>query len=115
MRFLKSFFLMVLASAFLVACGGGGGSDTGTGSAGSANLLAVYDKTTAGMTYEQVKALVGYAHNNGDTISGTSTAYKWSSGSGTGLELLQVSFENGGGARLKVYVNGSGVTRSQTF
>ena len=115
MRFLKSFFLMVLASAFLVACGGGG-SDlvTGGGSGGSSDLYAAYDKINGGMNYEQVKAVVGYAHNAGEdnfsSINGKIT-YKWGSGSSA---ILAVTIHNATGATAKIIAGTTG-NKSQTF
>jgi hypothetical protein len=117
MRFIKNFLLMVLASAFLVACGGGGGDPiTGGGSTGaSTNLNAVYDKLTRGMTYDQVKGLVGYAHNAGEQASSSGTNYKWSSGEGTATYCIMSVDIGGGGATSAIYVGScDGTTKSRS-
>jgi hypothetical protein len=118
MRFLKSFLLMVLASAFLVACGGGGEDPITGGGGGGTNLNAVYDQLTRGMTYEQVKGLVGYAHNGGETSGGQGTNYKWTSGDGT-INFCILSVQIGGsGAVSTVYsgaCDGTSKLRSRTL
>jgi hypothetical protein len=119
MRFIKNFLLMVLASAFLVACGGGGSDPVaGGGGSGSVNLNAVYDKLTRGMTYDQVKGLVGYAHNGGEQASSSGTNYKWNSGQGTVAYCILSVEIGGGGATSAIYVgacDGSSKTRSKTL
>jgi hypothetical protein len=113
------FLLMVLASAFLVACGGGGSDTvTGGGGDGSTDLVAVYDKVTAGMNYEQVKALVGYAHNGGESLGASVNSYTWNSGTvGTSSQQrMTVMFNaNGGTTYRKQVVTATGVGRSQSF
>jgi hypothetical protein len=116
MRFLKSFLLMVLASAFLVACGGGGdpilGDTGGGGSSGSANLSAVYDKIVVTSTVEQINALVGYAPYTSSTSAGSSIAtYGWQSGSGNTYELLSIKVGYGN-VVYKIY---TGKTNSRSF
>jgi hypothetical protein len=74
MRFLKTFLLMVLASAFLVACGGGGG-DTGTGSGDAGSLQTAYNAINEQTTFAQVNALVGYGPKSSST--GNLNQYTW--------------------------------------
>ena len=118
MRFLKYFFLILLASSFLMACGDGG-SDSGAsaGNSGSdSNLIAVYDKINKGTTYAQIQAMIGYAHNGGQQEGGPAslgTYYKWTSSSGyTALGV----FINTSGATAKALVAGqAGISSSKTF
>ena len=89
-----AFLAISAASLGLSACGGGGG-----GSSDSANgdLYAAFDKIERGMTYEQVRDIVGGEYNAGkDDIQGVRVDYKWESGRGTAdYTLLSVSTENG--------------------
>lgn len=85
MRYIKKALLMIFASMTLVACGGG--TDTPT-----VDLKAVLASSiTTGMTYNQVRDVVGYEYN----VSQTPTLSKWSSGSGNTLETLSVPFVSG--------------------
>jgi len=86
----------------LPACGGGSSSATGNenGGAGSANgdLYAAFDLIGKGMSYEQVRDIVGSDFNNGkDDFGGQDVHYKWVAGKGTvNVTLLTVQFKNGG-------------------
>lgn len=80
------------------------------------NLNAVYDKLTRGMSYDQVKGLVGYAHNGGESNYGSGeTNYKWNSGEETAsFCTLQVSID-AVGAKSAIYVGGcDGSIKSRT-
>lgn len=86
--------MSVSALAFgLTACGGGGGgSDTAAG-----DLYAAFDKIDQGMSYEQVRDIVGYEYNDGkDDYQGNEVHYKWVSGKGTvEVTVLSVHISNG--------------------
>lgn len=87
-------FLAVSATALgLSACGGGGGgSDSADG-----DLYAAFDKIGQGMSYEQVRDIIGFDYNAGkDDIQGRHISYKWESGRGSAqYVLLSVTIENG--------------------
>jgi ABC-type glycerol-3-phosphate transport system substrate-binding protein len=97
MRFFKTFLLMVLASAFLVACGGGGGTDAATG---NTNLADAYNKITPAMNYAQVKAIVGSEPTKvTDYMSvNQGMSYVWNDNVSS---ILGVSFRNNGSMSLK--------------
>jgi hypothetical protein len=103
MRFLKTFLMMVLTSAFLLACGGGGG-DSGSGtSAGGGNtdssLTVAYGKISGGMTLAQVKAIVG-TEPNSDADAGASRLYAWTGGSPQTSQLM-VTIHPTSGVKMK--------------
>ena len=113
MRIFKTFLAMILAASFLVACGDGGGSDSGTTSetgGSTANLLAAYQAITPSTSLAQVNALVGYAPNGGSSgYSDGSTSYMWWSEKGTAtLALLSVHFRADGSVELKI-INGPSI------
>lgn len=90
--------LVGVAALVLTACGGGGGSDAVT-------LAAAYGQVSKGMTYAQVRDIVGYEYNGGKQEFPTEVTYSWQSGNGTATPaLLSVKFENGG-ATGKIYVD----------
>lgn len=97
MRILKTFFGMILAASFMVACSGGGGSEDAASSSGNTDLYVAFDKINAGMNYDQVKAIVGYDHNAGKDDFGSEIHYKWDSNKGTlDYTLLSVTIEASG-------------------
>jgi hypothetical protein len=119
MRFLKNFLLMVLASAFLVACGGGGG-DSGTSGGGSnvdSNLAAAYGKISGGMTFAQVKAIVGTEPSSAADAGG-STLYSWqgtpSTAAGAGT-LLGVVVNPASGVKQKFFSSPTNPYSSQNY
>lgn len=81
----------------LAACGGGGGSDNSAGSA-NGDLYAAFDLIGQGMSYDQVRDIVGFEYNAGkDDFGNTDLHYKWTTGKGTAnVALLSVGFKNGG-------------------
>ncbi|MBL8388163.1 MAG: hypothetical protein JNK17_08120 [Hydrogenophaga sp.] len=87
-------FLAVSATALgLSACGGGGGgSDSADG-----DLYAAFDKIDQGMSYEQVRDIIGFDYNAGkDDFRGTRIDYKWESGKGSSqYTVLSVTLDNG--------------------
>jgi hypothetical protein len=110
MRFLKTFLLMVLASAFLVACGGGGGSDpvTGGGSGGSnsdASLRASYNSISGGMTLAQVKAITGTEPSSDADVGGGTRMYGWVTGGSTSQLLVVIGTS---GVKEKTFIQVAG-------
>lgn len=81
----------------LAACGGG--SSDGDNATGSANgdLYAAFDLINQGMTYEQVRDIIGSEYNAGkDDYQGKEVHYKWETGrGGANYVLLSVNFTNG--------------------
>jgi ABC-type glycerol-3-phosphate transport system substrate-binding protein len=103
MRILKTFFAMILAASFLVACGGGASTE-GTTAAGSGSttvidppLYIAYTKISAGMSYEQIKNIVGYDNNGGTKNTLDLTTYIWVSGDKATNDFIQIAptFRNG--------------------
>lgn len=79
MRILKTLFTIVLTSIFLVACGGG--TDTSTANSGGVgNLVAAYSKINGGMSYQQVRDIVGFDYKQKSVIGTYSTSYVWQAG-----------------------------------
>lgn len=90
---IKMFAVSALALG-LSACGGGSDGDTGSS---NGDLYAAFDKTAQGMTYEQVRDIVGFEYNHGkDDFQGDEIHYKWITGKGTtSVVILQVNFTKG--------------------
>lgn len=91
--------LVMGASLLLGACGGGGGDSE------PVTLASAYAQVGQGMTYAQVRGIVGYEYNAGKQEFPTEVSYSWQSGKGTATPaLLTVKFE-GGAAVGKIYVD----------
>lgn len=77
----------------LAACGGG--SDSPTDSA-NGDLYVAFDKVDQGMSYEQVRDIIGSDYNAGkEDYQGTQIHYKWETGRGSAnYVLLSVNFTN---------------------
>lgn len=93
MRILKALFAVVLSASFLVACGGGDVLDTLTGgSNGGGDLIAAYDKIECGMSYDQVKSIIGSDAKTTSQVSGSSgfsyISYVWQTGSGYSNDIV---------------------------
>lgn len=92
---LRRKIVLIAASAAyaltLAACGGGGGDgDTGT------SLSAAYEKVGQGMTYSQVRDIVGYEYNAGRQEVSDEITYQWKAGEGTQKpEILSVRTTSG--------------------
>jgi hypothetical protein len=88
----------------LVACGGGGGGsapDTGGGTA--VDLYAAYDEIGPGMSYDQVRDIVGHAHNNGQIDASDRIRYDWIAHKNTvNVTIMYVEITRGGGVIGKV-------------
>lgn len=84
----KLCFALSLASAVLLSgCGGGGGGGT------EPDLSAAYDAITQGMTYAQVRDVVGYEYNAGRNGSASEVTYSWTDKAGTAAtQFLSVAF-----------------------
>ena len=80
----------------LSACGGGSSDDGGTASA-NGDLYVAFDLVGAGMSYEQVRDIIGSDYNAGkDDYQGKEVHYKWETGrGGANYVLLSVNFTNG--------------------
>jgi hypothetical protein len=114
MRMLKTFFTSILFAFTLIACGSGGDTDDAAVSA-VANLYTAYDKVTPGMSYDQVKAAVGYGVNSPVEDFGSGTHYTWKVGQGTSNNaILSVTTVKGGGVVGKI-IAGSNGTKSKTY
>ncbi|MFN3494022.1 MAG: hypothetical protein ACK40L_05900 [Hydrogenophaga sp.] len=61
------------ASFLLVGCGGGSSDDGGR----SSDLYGAYASINAGMSLEEVTAIVGFAHSIPPTVGRTKTEYVW--------------------------------------
>jgi hypothetical protein len=80
MRILKTVFTVVLTASFLVACGGSS-SDTNTvNTGGSGVLVAAYSKINGGMSYQQVRDIIGFDYKQKSVIGAYSTSYIWQTG-----------------------------------
>lgn len=103
MRILKTFFAMILAASFFVACGGGASTEStvadGSGSTTAIDppLYIAYTKISAGMNYEQIKNIVGYDNNGGTKNALDLTTYIWVSGDKATNDFVQIAptFRNG--------------------
>jgi hypothetical protein len=86
-------FALAAASSFaLVACGGGGGGDD----VPTIDLYSAYTSVDQGMTYKQVRDIVGVDYNAGTQDYGSEVNYAWQIGKGTSKpEMLTVQFRNG--------------------
>ena len=111
MRILKTFIAMIFATSFLVACGGGAATEStttaGTGGATATAtepaLLTSYKKIKAGMTFDQVQAIIGTGYNF-EIHEGMGRQYAlWSQGTyqAPGSMTVQVAFGVSGGAENK--------------
>jgi hypothetical protein len=82
----------------LSACGGGGDSSSSSDGSANGDLYAAFELINQGMSYEQVRDVVGFDYNDGkDDFGGSDLHYKWVTGKGTAdVALLQVGFKNGG-------------------
>lgn len=93
--------LTVVLAMGLVGCGGGGGGDDG-GGGGSADLYDAYNKVSQGQTYEQVRDIVGYAHNNGQIETSDFIRYDWIANKNTlDVTILVVEIKKGAGVSSK--------------
>jgi hypothetical protein len=114
MRIFKTFFTSILLAFTLISCGGGDAGDDAAVSAVT-NLYTAYDKVTPGMSYDQVKAAVGYGVNSPIEDFGSGTHYTWKIGQGTANHaILSVTTIKGGGVVGKI-VAGSKGTISKTY
>lgn len=83
--------LAFVSTFVLVACGGGGDDDAPT-----VDLYPAYKSVDQGMTYKQVRDIVGIDYNAGTQDYGSEINYSWQVGKGTSKpELLTVQFRNG--------------------
>jgi hypothetical protein len=102
--------LPIVMAIFLCACGGSGGAP-----ASSADLYGAYGVTEGGMSFAQVRAIVGSdpARITGDG-PGT-TLYAWETDRGTyKFTTLFVTFTDGKGVVRKV-ITGPNGNQSQSF
>lgn len=78
----------------LAACGGG--SDSPTDSA-NGDLYLAFEKIDQGMSYEQVRDIVGFEYNNGKDDFTSEVHYKWGTGKGTAsYAILSVTITKSG-------------------
>lgn len=88
-----------LLAVTLVACGGG--SD-GPGGGPGDDLYAAYEKVGPGMSYDQVRDIVGQNHNNGQDETPEWVRYGWiENKDNANVTLLYVQIKRGGGVRGK--------------
>lgn len=77
---------------FLTACGGGGGGEETP----TVDLYSAYTSVSQGMTYQEVRDVVGVDYNAGKQDYGAEVTYAWQVGKGTNKpEILTVQFRNG--------------------
>jgi hypothetical protein len=73
------------------------------------DLYHVYEQITQGMTYNDVKLLIGYSHNNGLHEHGKNQKYQWKADyDETSSSLLGVGFQNSRVISKNVYSTKSG-------
>lgn len=63
-----------------MACGGGGSATSADNKGSSADLLAAYYKIDGGMSYQQVRDIVGFDYNQKSVIGAYNTQYTWQTG-----------------------------------
>lgn len=97
-------------AALLAACGGGGGGGT------EPDLSAAYDSVTQGMSYAQVRDLVGFEFNAGKNEAPSEVTYSWTDKPGTAAtQFLSVAFNSKDQAVFKVIQVKGGRTSSQSW
>lgn len=102
--------LGVAAAAALAGCGGGGGGDS------TPDLSAAYDAVTQGMSYAQVRDIVGFDYNAGRNDSVSEVTYSWTDKAGTAAtQFLSVSFNAQDKAVFKVIQVKGGRTSSLSW
>ena len=112
MNFRRNFCLAVsaMAVAALAGCGGGSGGDT------SPDLSAAYDQVTQGMSYAQVRNIVGFEYNNGKTGPSSEVTFSWTDKTGTAAtQFLSVAFNAQDQAVFKIIQIKGGRTDSQSW
>ncbi len=96
MRMMKWVLMAAFLAVGLAACGGSGGGDSSGG--GSSDLYEAYNKIAPGQSYEQVRDIVGYAHNNGQQQVQDLTRYDWITDKNTlNVTILYVEIRAGSG------------------
>jgi hypothetical protein len=119
MRILKAFFAVVLSASFLSGCGGGDaldsltGGSSGSGGSGGPNsdqLYAAYDKIEEGMSYEQVKNIVGYENNAGKSENTYQISYHWQTDGGVGYFTQLIVTIDAAGTQYKLVSGNRGLS-----
>ncbi|MDD3610566.1 MAG: hypothetical protein PHI49_12545 [Halothiobacillaceae bacterium] len=97
-RKMAGLILLGATSVFLAGCGGGSDGDGGADS-----LWPAYQATAQGMSFAEVRGLVGFDVNERTEDLGEEVLYTWQVGKGTeNPEFLTVQFKSGRAAG-KVY------------
>ncbi len=96
MRILKTVFTVVLTASFLVACGGGSSDTNIVNSGGSSGLVASYSKINGGMSYQQVRDIVGFDYKQKSVIGAYSTSYVWQTGNIGQSDFAMLAIEEKG-------------------
>lgn len=96
MRILKTLFTVVLTAVFLVSCGGGSSDTSSANSGRSGELVAAYAKINGGMSYQQVRDIVGFDYKQKSVIGAYSTSYVWQAGNIGQSDFATLSIEEKG-------------------
>lgn len=80
MRILKTIFLLVFTTSFLMACSGGSSETSTSSSSGGSDLVSAYYKIEGGMSYQQVRDIVGFDYTTKFVNGSFYTQYIWQAG-----------------------------------